>query len=165
MIHARGAAIALAASLLVTNGQAIAAQSLASASGASFSVAAPTESDYDAGVSASSGSYAVTTTCTGTGGAGCRLFLQYGTNSQGQQVDMQYAVVSLSSVDCAGAVASPSTWITVQPASVVLSTAKSKSCVATFRFRVSPISYSLFQSPGPPGGNYRQRLNFVFTRP
>ena len=155
----------LAASLLITCSEAVAAQSLASASGASLTVAAPAESDYDAGVSANSGSYAITTTCTGTGGAGCRLFLQYGTNSQGQQMDMQYAVVSLSSVDCGGAVASASTWITVQPSSVVLSTAKSKSCVATFRFRVSPISYSLFQSPGPPGGNYRQRLNFVFTRP
>jgi hypothetical protein len=116
-------------------------------------------------VSGNTGSYAITTTCTGTGSAGCRLFIQYGTNSQGQQMDMQYAVVSLSSADCVGAVASPSTWITVQPTTTVLSTAKNKSCVATFRFRVSPISYSLYQSPGPPSGTYRQKLNFAFTRP
>jgi hypothetical protein len=80
-------------------------------------------------------------------------------------MDMQYAVVSLSSSDCEGAIANPSTWITVQPTTEVLSTAKNKACTATFKFRVSPISYSLFQSPGPPGGSYKQRLNFVFTRP
>jgi hypothetical protein len=164
MTHARGAA-SIAASLLIISSHTAGAQVLASASGASLSISAPTESDYDAGVSGNTGTYAVITTCTGTGSAGCRLFLQYGTNSQGQQMDMQYAVVSLSSTDCAGAVASPSTWITVQPTTTVLSTAKNKSCVATFRFRVSPISYSLFQSPGPPSGNYRQQLNFVFTRP
>lgn len=165
MNHARGAATWFAASLLVVNARIAGAQSLASASSASLAVSAPTESDYDAGVSANSGNYTITTTCLGTGGAGCRLFLHYSTNSQGQQMDMQYAVVSLSSTDCAGAVASPSTWITVQPTATVLSTGKNKVCVATFRFRVSPISYSLYQSPGPPSGNYRQRLNFVFTRP
>jgi hypothetical protein len=164
MNHARGAAILFAASLLIF-GKAIDAQTLASASGALLAVSAPTESDYDAGVSGNTGNYAITTTCLGTGGAGCRLFLQFGTNSQGQQMDMQYGVVSLSSTDCAGAVAIPSNRITVQPTAAVLSTAKNKSCVATFRFRVSPISYSLFQSPGPASGDYRQRLNFVFTRP
>ena len=165
MNSARSVAILLAASLLIVDGRATIAQTLASASGAALSISAPLESDYDAGVSGSSGSYVITTTCTGTGSAGCRLFLQYGTNSQGQQMDMQYAVVSLSSSDCAGAVANPSTWLTVQPTSAVLSTAKNKSCVATFQFRVSPISWSLYQSPGPPGGNYRQQLHFVFTRP
>ena len=164
MNHARGAAT-LAASLLIITAHNAGAQSLASASGASLSISAPTESDYDAGVSGNTGSYAITTTCSGTGGAGCRLFIQYGTNSQGQQMDMQYAVVSLSSTDCVGAVASPSTWITVQPTTAVLSTLKNKSCVATFRFRVSPISYSLYQSPGPPSGTYRQQLTFAFTRP
>ena len=154
-----------AASLLIFSSQATGAQILVSVSAASLSVAAPTETDYDAGVSGNTGNYAITTTCTGTGPAGCRLFLQYGTNSQGQQMDMQYAVVSLSSADCVGAVAAPSTWITVQPTTTVLSTAKNKSCIATFRFRVSPISYSLYQSPGPPSGDYRQKLNFVFTRP
>ena len=165
MNHARGAASLFAASFLIISGHSVAAQTLASASGASLAVAAPGETDYDAGVSASTAGYAITTTCLGSGSAGCRLFLQYGTNSQGQQMNMQYAVVSLSSTDCVGAVASPSTWITVQPTAAVLSTAKNKSCVATLRFRVSPISYSLFQAPGPPGGNYRQRLNLVFTRP
>ena len=155
----------LAASLLIIRTHIAGAQGLASASGASLSVSTPTESDYDAGASGNTGSYAITTACSGTGGAGCRLFIQYGTNSQGQQMDMQYAVVSLSSVDCVGAVASPSTWITVQPTTAVLSTVKNKSCVATFRFRVSPISYSLYQSPGPPSGNYRQQLTFAFTRP
>ena len=165
MNHARRVAIILAASLLIVEGRATIAQTMVSASGAALSISAPVESDYDAGVSASTGTYAITTTCTGTGSAGCRLFLQYGTNSQGQQMDMQYAVVSLSSSDCAGAVANPSTWITVQPATAVLSTAKNKTCVATFRFRVSPMSWSLYQSPGPPGGSYRQQLNFAFTRP
>lgn len=165
MNHARGAATLFATSLLIFISDSGGAQSLASASGASLTVSAPTESDYDAGVSGNTGSYSITTACLGFGGAGCSLFLQYGTNSQGQQMDMQYAVVSLSSTDCAGAVASPSTWITVQPTATVLSTAKNKICVATFRFRVSPISYSLYQSPGPPSGNYRQQLNFVFTRP
>jgi len=165
MNHARGAATLVSASILIISTRIAGAQTLASATSASLSVSAPTESDYDAGVSGTTANYAITTTCLGTGGAGCRLFLQYGTNSQGQQMDMQYAVVSLSSTDCAGAVASPSTWITVQPTVAVLSTAKNKICVATFRFRVSPISYSLYQSPGPPSGDYRQRLNFVFTRP
>ena len=165
MSLARGAAITAAASLLIVHGRATFAQTLTSASGAALSVSAPTESDYDAGVSGSTSSYTIATTCTGTGSADCRLFLQYGTHSQGQQMDMQYAVISLSSADCVGAVANPSTWITVQPTAAVLTTIKNKACVATFRFRVSPISYSLYQSPGPPGGNYRQRLNFLFTRP
>src|SRR5262245_12222496 len=90
------------------------AQTLASTSSAALSIAAPTETDYDSGVSAGSSTFAIATTCTGTGGAGCRLFFQYGSNSQGQALGMEYAVVSLSSTDCAGAVAAPNTWYAVQ---------------------------------------------------
>ena len=161
----RGSAMIVVAAVLTFHAHALHGQSLTSVSGASLSIAAPTESQYDAGASGSSGSYTISTTCTGTGPADCRLFLQYGTNSQGQQVDMEYAVVSLGSGDCVGAVASPSTWIAVQPTSVVLSTNKNKSCVATFQFRVSPLSWSTYSSPGPGSGTYRQRVNFVFTRP
>ena len=160
----RGSAIVVAAFLTI-HARTLHSQSLTSSSGASLSIAAPTESAYDANASAGSGTYTISTTCTGTGPSDCRLFLQYGTNSQGQQVDMEYAVVSLGSDDCLGAVASPSAWIAVQPTSVVLSTNKNKSCVATFQFRVSPMSWSLYLSPGPGNGTYRQRINFVFTRP
>lgn len=153
------------AAVLTIHARTLSGQTLTSSSGAALSIAAPTESQYDASASLSSGSYTISTTCTGTGSADCRLFLQYGANSQGQQVDMEYAVVSLGSVDCIGAVASPSTWIAVQPTSVVLSTSKNKSCVATFQFRVSPLSWSVYPSPGPGSGTYRQRVNFVFTRP
>jgi len=140
-------------------------QSLSSSTGASLSIAAPTEARYDAGASDPSGNYTITTTCTGTTSAGCRLFLRYGSNSQGQQVGMEYAVVSVSSADCGGAVANPNAWAPVQPASVVLSTEKNRTCVATFQFRVSPLAWILYQSPGPPGGSYRQRVDFVLTRP
>jgi hypothetical protein len=139
------------------------AQGLSSASGASLSIATPTETEYDAGASGASGNYSITTSCAGTGGAGCRLFLQYGSNPQGLQLDMEYAIVSLGSVDCAGAVANPNAWASVQPTAVVLSTAKNKTCVATFRFRVSPLSYAVHTSPGP--GTYKQRVAFLFTRP
>ena len=141
------------------------AQSLGSPTGAALSIAAPTEAQYDAGASDPSGNYTITTTCSGPTGAGCRLFLQYGSNPQGQQVGMEYAVVSIGSASCSGVVANPNAWMPVQPASVVLSTAKSATCVATFRFRVSPLSWSLYQSPGPPGGSYKQRVDFVLTRP
>ena len=142
------------------------AQGLNSASGASLSIATPGEAEYDAGASGASGNYTITTTCTGTTSAGCRLFLQYGSNPQGLQLDMEYAVVSLGSTDCADAVANANAWLPVQPASVVLSTAKNKTCVATFRFRVSPLSYAVHVSvPGPPGGTYMQNVTFVFTRP
>ena len=164
MIRVRHAA-ALVAAVCVIDAHAASAQVLVSVSSAALAVAAPDEAAYDAGASSATGDYSIATTCTGTGGAGCRLFLQYGTNSQGQQVDMQYAVVSLSSADCLGAVANPTLWLTVQPTSVVLSTAKNKSCVAIFRFRVSPLSWSVYQSPGPPGGTYKQQINFVLTRP
>jgi len=142
------------------------AQGLSSASSASLSIATPGETQYDAGASGASGNYTITTTCTGTGGAGCRLFLQYGSNPQGLQLDTEYAVVSLGSADCTGAVANANAWLPVQPAAVVLSTAKNKTCVATFRFRVSPLSYAVHvSSPGPPGGTYVQNVIFVFTRP
>lgn len=161
----RGSAMIVVAAVLTIHAQTLHAQTLTSSSGASLSIAAPNELAYDASASAGSGSYTISTTCAGTGSADCRLFLQYGANSQGQQVDMEYAVVSLGSADCIGAVASPSTWIAVQPTSVVLSTNKNKSCVATFQFRVSPLTWSLYPSPGPGSGTYRQRINFVFTRP
>ena len=164
MIRTRGSTMLVVAAVLI-HVRSVHGQGLSSSSGASLSIAAPGESEYDAGASAGSGSYTITTTCTGTGSAGCRLFFQYGTNSQGQQVDMQYAIVSLGSSDCEGAVASSSTWISVQPSSAVLSTAKNKSCVATFQFRVSPLSWSQYPSPGPGSGTYRQRVNLVFTRP
>lgn len=141
------------------------AQALTSTSGAALTIAAPTEADYDAGLSDASGNYTIRTTCTGGGGAGCRLFIQYGSNSQGQQVGMQYAIVSLSSSQCQNAIANPDTWYAVQSTSVVLSTIKGQTCTATFRFRVSPLTYVLYQSPGPSAGNYRQRLAFRFTRP
>lgn len=142
------------------------AQSLSSASGASLSTSTPGETEYDAGASGASGNYTITTTCTGTSNAGCRLFLQYGSNPQGLQLDMEYAIVSLGSVDCENAVANANSWLPVQPTSVVLSTAKNRSCVATFRFRVSPLSYAVHvSSPGPPGGTYVQNVIFVFTRP
>jgi len=165
MTGTRGSAMIVVAAVLSFHARPLPGQSLTSSSGASLSIAAPNESAYDASASAGSGSYTISTTCTGTGAADCRLFLQYGTNSQGQQVDMEYAVVSLGSADCIGAVASPATWIAVQPTSVVLSTNKNKSCVATFQFRVSPLSWSVYPFPGPGSGTYRQRVNFVFTRP
>lgn len=155
----------LAFALAVAAGTPVNAQSLTSTTGAALSIAAPTEAAYDAGVSAASGNYTVRTTCTGGGSSGCRLFLRYGTNSQGQQVDMQYAVVSLGSAACQGAVANPNSWLAVQPTAVVLSTVKGVNCVATFRFRVSPLSYALYQSPGPSSGSYRQRVAFQLTRP
>jgi hypothetical protein len=164
MTRVRVAAVA-AAALVIMSAPPAAAQGLSSTSGASLAIATLTETDYVNGYSGSSGSYTLTTSCSGSGSAGCRLFLQYGTNSQGQQLDMQYAVVSLGSSDCDGAVANASTWIDVQPTSVVLTTPKNRSCVATLRFRVNPVSWSLYTSPGPPGGAYRQRLTFLFTRP
>jgi hypothetical protein len=138
-------------------------QTLTSASGASLSISAPTESEYDALASSGTGNYAISTTCTGTGSADCRLFLQYGSNPQGQQVDMEYAIVSLTG-RCDGAVANANTWLAVNPASVVLSTTKNQACSASFRFRVSPLAYNLYVSPAP-GGSYKQQVRFVFTRP
>ena len=138
-------------------------QTLTSASGASLSVAAPTEAEYDALASGATGNYAISTTCTGTGSADCRLFLQYGSNPQGQQVAMEYAIISLSN-GCSGTVANANTWLAVNPASVVLFTNKNQECNATFRFRVRPLSYNLYVSPAP-GGAYKQQVRFVFTRP
>jgi hypothetical protein len=158
---ARLTAACLAATVALDAG----AQSLISTSGASLSIVTPTEAQYDAGVSNPSGNYTIVTACIGTTSAGCRLFLQYGSNPQGQQVGMEYAVVAIGSSDCEGVVANPNAWMPVQPASVVLSTAKNRTCVATFQFRVSPLSWILYQSPGPPGGSYKQRVDFVLTRP
>jgi hypothetical protein len=163
MIPARAAAAFVTVGLLAAR---VDAQGLASASGASLSIATPGEAEYDAGASGASGNYTITTSCTGPTSAGCRLFLQYGTNPQGLQLATEYAVVSLSSADCIGAVADANAWAPVQPTAVVLSTAKNRTCVATFRFRVSPLSYAVHvSSPGPPGGTYRQNITFVFTRP
>ena len=139
------------------------AQTLTSASGASLAVATPTETEYDALASSATGNYSISTTCTGTGAADCRLFLQYGSNPQGQQVGMEYAIVSLSA-KCQGAVANANSWFAVNPASVVLATQKNGDCNATFRFRVSPLAYNLYVSPAP-GGAYKQQVRFVFTRP
>ncbi len=142
------------------------AQTLVSLSGAALAVSAPTEAQYDAGgPSSSTSTYTVTTTCTGSKASGCRLFLQFGSNSQGQQVDVQWAVTSLSSNQCRGATANPNAWFDVVPTAVVLSTRKNRTCTATFIFRVNPLSYSTYQSPGPSGGAYRQQVRFVFTRP
>jgi hypothetical protein len=163
MIRGWAVGLATVASMAAASAR---AQGLISASGASLSIATPGETQYDAGASGASGNYTITTSCIGTGSAGCRLFLQYGSNPQGLQLDMEYAVVSLGSADCAGAVANANAWLTVQPTSVVLSTAKNRVCVATFRFRVSPLSYAVHvSSPGPPGGTYMQNVIFVFTRP
>jgi hypothetical protein len=139
-------------------------QGLSSASGASLAIAPLTESHYDAGVSDPTANYALTTTCTGPTSAGCRLFIQYGTNSQGQQVGMEYAIVSLTA-DCNGAVANPNVWTAVQPTLTVLSTAKNRSCVASFRFRASPLAWNVYVAPGPSAGAYRQQVKFVLTRP
>jgi hypothetical protein len=141
------------------------AQTLASVTNPLLPIPAPNESQYDAGVSLPTADYAVATKCTGTGPEGCSLFFQYGSNSQGQQVDMEYAIVALGSDDCDNAVANPSAWYAVQPTTVVLTTRKNRRCVATFRLRVSPLSYASHQSPGPPGGTWAQRVNFLFTRP
>jgi hypothetical protein len=138
-------------------------QTLTSASGASLSVSAPTEAEYDALASSGTGNYAIATTCTGTGPADCRLFLQYGSNPQGQLVGMEYAIVSLSA-NCQGAVANANSWFAVNPATVVLSTQKNRTCNASFRFRVSPLAYNLYVSPAP-GGAFKQQVRFLFTRP
>jgi hypothetical protein len=138
-------------------------QTLTSASGASLTVTTPSEAEYDALASSPTGSYAIATTCTGSGPADCRLFLQYGSNPQGQQVGMEYAIVSLTA-NCQGAVANANTWFAVNPATVVLSTQKNRTCNASFRFRVSPLAYNLYVSPAP-GGAYKQQVRFVFTRP
>lgn len=141
------------------------AQTLYSVSTPALAIATPSESDYDAGVSDPSPNYTVITSCTGRTSAGCRLFLQYGGNGQAQQVDMQYAIVSLGSGDCQGAAANPNAWFAVHPNAVVLTTRKNRVCVATFRFRVNPLAWSTITSPGPPGGGYRQQVGFVLTRP
>jgi hypothetical protein len=140
------------------------AQTLSSVTNPALPIPAPNETQYDAGASLPSPDYSIATTCRVSGPEGCRLFFQYGSNSQGMQLDLEYAVVALGSDDCEDAVANPGTWYPVQPTAVVLTTRKNQDCIATFRFRASPISYSSHQSPGPPGG-WGQRVNFMFTRP
>lgn len=159
----RAPLVTLVAGALVSSGAG--AQALSSSTGAALAIAAPTEAQYDAGASGASGNYTISTTCTGTGTAGCRLFLQYGTNSQGQQVSMEYAVVSISSSQCRNVVANPNAWVTVQPTAVILNTNRGANCTASFRFRVSPLGWTTYLSPGPVSGAYRQRVIFVFTRP
>lgn len=153
--------IALTCLLLPLSG--IQGQQITSNGGASLSVAAPGETEYDAGASGPTGNYRIMARCTGTGPAGCRLFLQYGGNSQGQQMGIEYAIVSASG-QCDGVVASANVWYPLNPTTVVLSTAANRLCNAAFRFRVSPLAWSLYPAPAP-GGAYRQQVRFVFTRP
>ena len=163
MSRARRPAWRIATVCLLLAARESSGQGLTSASGASLSIVTPTESDYDAGASLPTANYGITTSCTGTTGAGCRLFIQYGTNPQGQQVDLEYAILSLT-VDCLGAVANANTWYAVNPATTVISTGKNKTCVAALSFRVSPLSYAVHTSPAP-NGSYRQQARFVLTRP
>ena len=123
MIRARRPAWRIATIILLFAARESSGQGLSSASGASLSIVTPTEVDYDAGASLPTANYGITTSCTGTTGAGCRLFIQYGTNPQGQQVDLEYAILSLT-VDCLGAVANANTWYAVNPATTVISTNK-----------------------------------------
>ncbi|HEY5547869.1 MAG TPA: hypothetical protein VIK50_17575 [Gemmatimonadaceae bacterium] len=164
MIPARRSVRRIAILCLVLTAGEARGQGLSSSSGAALAITTPTETEYDAGASNPTGNYAITTTCTGPTSAGCRLFIQYGSNPQGQQVGLQYAIVSLTA-DCENAVANPNSWTDVQATLVVITTRKNRSCVAAFRFRVSPLAYDVYQSPGPPGGTYRQQAAFVLTRP
>jgi hypothetical protein len=161
----RVARLLTVAGLALTAVRGVRAQTLTSVTSPALLLAAPNEVQYDAGASLPTPDYAIATTCTGTGPEGCRLFLQYGSNPQGQQVDMEYAIVALGTRDCDNAVANPGAWYPVQPTAVVLTTRKNRRCVATFRFRVSPLAWTTYQSPGPPGGAWAQRVNFLFTRP
>lgn len=140
------------------------AQSIYTLSTASLDIAAPREAQYDAGASDASDDFFIVTTCTGSRNHGCRLFLQYGSNSQGQQVGMEYAVVTAGN-DCDNVSANPNAWFPVQPTAVVLTTRKNRICTATFRFRVRTLDYASYVSPGPAAGAYQQRINFQFTRP
>jgi hypothetical protein len=163
-MRAAGTVLVLAG---VTLARVIGAQRLSSASGASLSVSAPTEAQYDAGgPSGSTQAYTITTRCTGSGSAGCRLFIQYGSNPQGQQVSMQWALAARSSASqCNNAVANAGAWFDVVPTTVALATDRNENCTATFIFRVNPLAYATYQSPGPVAGAYKQRLNFLLTRP
>lgn len=163
MIRARRPARRIATVCLLLAARESSGQALSSTSGASLSITTPTEADYDAGASLPTASYSITTSCTGTLSAGCRLFIQYGANPQGQQVDLEYAILAVTA-DCLGAVANANTWYAVNPATTVLSTNKNRTCVAAFSFRVGPLSYALHTSPAPNGA-YRQQARFVLTRP
>jgi hypothetical protein len=141
-------------------------QGLTSASSASLSVATLTEAQYDAGgPSGSTQSYTVTTSCTGAGGSGCRLFIQYGTNSQGQQVGTQWALTSATPASDCKSLPTLNVFADVVPTTVVLTTGKNNICVATFVLRVNPLAYTTYQSPGPVSGAYKQQVVFVLTRP
>lgn len=142
------------------------AQALASVSSAALAVAAPTEAQYDAGgPTGSTGSYTITTTCTGPGPNNCRLFLQYGTNSQGQQVGTQWALTSATPAAACTNLPALNVFQDVVAATVVLTAIKNMNCIATFVFRVNPLSYTTYQSPGPVSGAYKQQVKFVLTRP
>ena len=142
------------------------AQVLVSVSSTALAVAAPSEAQYDAGgPSGSTGSYTITTTCTGTGPADCRLFIQYGTNSQGQQMGMQWALTSATPAAQCQNLPALNVFQDVVAATVVLTTNKNQNCIATFVFRVNPLSYTTYQSPGPVSGAYKQQIKFVLTRP
>jgi hypothetical protein len=142
------------------------AQALVSVSSASLAVAAPTEAQYDAGgPTGSTGSYTITTTCAGSGPAHCRLFLQYGTNSQGQQVGTQWALTSATPAAACTNLPALNVFQDVVAATVVLTALKNLNCIATFIFRVNPLSYTIYQSPGPVSGAYKQQIQFVLTRP
>jgi hypothetical protein len=139
------------------------AQLLTSLSNPALAIVTPTETHYDAGASASTASYTIVTTCIGLGG-GCRLFVQYGTNSQGQQVDTKWALTSAPSAQCRNLPAL-NVFNDVVPTNVVLTTLANEICTATFVLRVSPLSYATYTSPGPASGAYVQQVKFVFTRP
>ena len=142
------------------------AQVLVSVSSSALAVAAPTEAQYDAGgPTGSTGSYTITTTCLGTGPANCRLFIQYGTNSQGQQVGMQWAITSATPAASCQNLPALNVFQDVVAATVVLTAVKSLNCIATFTFRVNPLSYTTYQSPGPVAGAYKQQIKLVLTRP
>ena len=161
---APGARRCLAFVLLLGAARSVQGQGLSSASGAALSVATLTEAQYDAGgPSGQTAGYTITTSCTGTGSSGCRLFIQYGSNSQGQQLGMQWALSS-ATAPCLGT-PTLDVFTDVTPAAVVLSTNKNQTCVATFRFRVNPLAYTMYIAPGPVGGDYKQQVTLVLTRP
>jgi hypothetical protein len=139
------------------------AQGLSSSSSPSLSVTAPTEAQYDAGgPSGTTGNFVIATTCTGSGNNGCRLFITYGSNPQGQQVTVQWRLTSAT-----GQCGSPTLNVfqDIAPTTPVISNNKNDNCTATFSFRVNPLSYTTYQAPGPTSGAYVQNVSFTFTRP
>lgn len=153
--------------LLVPDAVRAEAQTLSHSTSA-LSIAAPTAAQYDAAspgnVTSASGSYTLNTTCTGGGGNGCRLFIGYGTNAQGQQLAIQWQMTSRTSL-CSSAVAL-NTWQDITTG-VVLSTNKNDACTATFQLRVKDLAYNVHQAPGRLNTTnpYQQNVTFTFTRP